>query len=298
MDLLQAFPDEQSCINHLERRRWNGNVISPFDETSKVYKCKNNRYRCKNTGKYFNVKTQTLFDSSNVPLRKWFVAIWLLISHKKGISSIQLSKDIGVTQRTAWFMLHRIRKCLGVDNDGKLDQTVESDETFVGGKNKNRHADKKVKYSQGRSFKDKTPVIGIIERETKRMIARTIPSTGRKNLHGFIHNHVAPGARLMTDEWLGYRGLGYHYDHKVVDHGKKQYVDGEAHCNTVEGSWSILKRMIIGIYHYTSRKHLQQYVHEFVFRYNTRSYSEQERFNFMLSFMGNRLTYNQLVCKT
>lgn len=114
--LFSAFPDEQSCINHLENLRWDGFVVSPFDSTSKVYKCKDNKYRCKNTGKYFNIKTKTLFDSSKIELRKWFAAIWLVTSHKKGISSLQLSRDIDVTQKTAWFMLQRIRNCFGILN--------------------------------------------------------------------------------------------------------------------------------------------------------------------------------------
>jgi len=135
LELLQAFPDEQTCIDHITSLRWeNGNVVSPFDSESKVYVCANNRYRCKNTGKYFNVKTATLFDNTKVKLQKWFLAIWLVTSHKKGISSIQLSKDIGVTQKTAWFMLHRIRNCFGFDNDNDLSGEIEVDETYVGGK--------------------------------------------------------------------------------------------------------------------------------------------------------------------
>ena len=162
LELLQAFPDEQSCIDHLTALRWeDGLVISPFDAESKVYKCANNRYRCKNTGKYFNVKTSTLFDNTKVKLQKWFLAIWLVTSHKKGISSIQLSKDIGVTQKTAWFMLHRIRNCFGFDNDNDLSNEVEVDETYVGGKAKNKHNSKRVKGTQGRSTKDKAPVFGM-----------------------------------------------------------------------------------------------------------------------------------------
>ena len=164
-DLLKTFPDEQSCINHLESLRWvNADVVSPFNPLSKVYKCANNRYRCKETGKYFNVKTSTLFDNSKIELQKWFLAIWLVTSHKKGISSIQLSKDIGVTQKTAWFMLQRIRNCFGFDNDNNLSNEVEVDETYVGGKNKSKHNTKKVEGTQGRSVKDKAPVFGMVER--------------------------------------------------------------------------------------------------------------------------------------
>jgi transposase-like protein len=136
IDLLKNFSTEQICIDHLTELRWNGNVISPFDPSSKVYVCKGNKYRCKNTGKYFNVRTNTLFDNTKIPLQKWFLAIWIATSHKKSISSIQLSKDIDVTQKTAWFMLQRIRKCFGFNNDGELDNQVEIDETFIGGKNK------------------------------------------------------------------------------------------------------------------------------------------------------------------
>lgn len=166
LDLFEAFPSEQSCIDHLEKLRWDGNVVSPFDSTSVVYKCKGNKYRCKNTCKYFNVKTNTLFDSTKISLRKWFAAIWLVTCHKRGISSLQLSRDIGVTQKTAWFMLHRIRKAFEIsDNDNEhLNGEVEVDETFIGGKNKNIHKDKKVEKCQGRSFKDKIPVFGVIQR--------------------------------------------------------------------------------------------------------------------------------------
>lgn len=129
LELFNAFPTEQFCIEHLEKLRWNGYVVSPFDPTSKVYKCKENRYRCKNTGKYFNVKTNTLFDNTKIELRKWFAAIWLATSHKKGISSLQLSRDIDVTQKTAWFVLQRIRNCYGIENNNELNNTVELDNT-------------------------------------------------------------------------------------------------------------------------------------------------------------------------
>lgn len=202
IDLLQAFPDEQSCIDHLTELRWNGNVVSPFDSTSKVYTCKGNKYRCKNTSKYFNVRTATLFDNTKVKLQKWFLAIWLVTSHKKGISSIQLSKDIDVTQKTAWFMLQRIRNCFGVENSGQLENEVEIDETYVGGKNKNKHQSKKVEGSQGRSTRDKAAVLGMIEREGK-LIAKTIDNAKSESLTPEIIKAVKEYATLYTDEWLG-----------------------------------------------------------------------------------------------
>ena len=207
-DLQDAFPTEQRCIDYLEERRWGVKVVSPFDPTSKVYKCKDNKYRCKNTGKYFNVKTKLIFHKTSLPLIYWFMAIWLVLSHKKGISSIQLSKDIGVTQKTAWFMLHRIR-------------TIEVDETFIGGKNKNRHADKKVKACQGRSFKDKIPVFGMIQRNG-RVIAKVVSDTKSNTLFSVIHNYVKEGSNLYTDEWNYSDGANIYYNHRNVNHGAKE----------------------------------------------------------------------------
>lgn len=155
-ELFFAFPDEQSCIDHLEELRWGGVVVSPFDSTSKVYKCKDNKYRCKNTGKYFNVKTNTLFDGTKIELRKWFAAIWIVTSHKKGISSYQLSRDIGVLPKTAWFMLQRIQNCFGIENKD-LNNAVEMVETYVGGKNKNHLADKKSKMPEDVALKIRHP---------------------------------------------------------------------------------------------------------------------------------------------
>jgi transposase-like protein len=166
-DLRQALPTEQACIKHYEQLRWPNGVISPFDPTSKVYYYRNRKYRCKNTGRNFNVKTGTIFENSKIPLQKWLFVIWLDTSHKKGISSCQLARDVGVTQKTAWFMLQRMREGFYCENQYILDGEVELDETFVGGKNKNRHKDKKVKNSRGRSFKDKTPVFGMLERKGK-----------------------------------------------------------------------------------------------------------------------------------
>jgi transposase-like protein len=294
IELLQVFSTEQACINHLEALRWNGNIISPFDPTSTVYKCKDNKYRCRNTGKYFNVKTATLFDNTKVKLQKWFLAIWLVTSHKKGISSLQLAKDIDVTQKTAWFMLQRIRNCFGFDNDGQLDNEVEIDETYVGGKNKNRHTDKKIESSQGRSTKDKAPVIGMVEREGK-LIAKKIDNVQAATLTHEVIKVVKEAANIYTDEWVGYKEIDRIYDHSVIKHNHGEYVRDHIHTNTIEGFWSLLKRGIIGIYHFTSKKHLQKYVDEFVFRYNSRNHRESQRFNLLLANTEYRLTYKELI---
>lgn len=294
LDLINAFPDEETCIKHLEELRWNGYVISPFDRTSTVYECSNNRYRCKNTSKYFNVKTGTLFDNTKVKLQKWFIAIWLVTSHKKGISSLQLARDINVTQKTAWFMLQRIRACFGIENDNGLNNIVEADETYVGGKNKNRHQDKKVPNSQGRSAKDKTPIVGIVERQGK-LNANVVENVNSETLTTEIIRSVKHTASLYTDEWLGYKGVSKIYDHSIVKHNQGEYVNGRVHTNTIEGFWSLLKRGIIGIYHFTSKKHLQRYVDEFVFRYNTRKRSESGRFNLLLANTEIRTTYKGLI---
>lgn len=298
LDLMQKFPTEEACIRHLELLYGDkGELTSPYSPGSKVYKLKNHWYRCKDTGKSFNVKTGTIFENTKIPLLKWFIAIWLITSHKRGISSYQLARDIHVTQKTAWFMLHRIRKGLEGANDFELKSIVEIDETFVGGKNKNRHRDKKVKNSQGRSFKDKTPVIGMVERGGF-LVAKVIKSTRSKYLTPVITQYVSKDATLYTDEWHGYNNVKSKYEHDFIDHSAKQYSKGEVCTNRIEGFWGIFKRGIIGVYYKTSRKYLHYYVNEFVFRYNTREYNEGERFNMAFyGFTKTRLTYKGLVYK-
>lgn len=293
IELLERFPTEQSCIDYLEKVRWKDGVISPFDKTSKVYKCKHNRYRCKNTGKYFNVKTDTMYDNTKISLKKWFVAIYLVTEHKKGISSYQLARDIHISQKTAWFLLQRIRNCFHLEPKEKLKGVVEIDETFVGGKNKNRHWDKKVPQSQGRSFKDKTPVFGILQREGI-VIAKVVTDTKAKTLRPFIDKYIQEGSVVNTDEWF-YGNLHEKYIHKQVFHAAKVYAMEDVYTNTIEGFWSIFKKGIIGVYQQTSRKHLQKYVDEFCFRYNNRKISANARFHLFLQNTDRRLKYKELI---
>lgn len=296
-ELIKTFSDEQKCIDFLEKMLWNGNPVSPFDSTSKVYKCKNNRYRCKNTGKYFNVKHGTIFENTKVSLQNWFIVIWMYTSHKGGLSSMELQRELRVTQKTAWFMLQRIRGCCCFDNKSILDNEVEMDETYVGGKNKNRHANKRIKECQGRSCKGKTPVFGMIERNGK-VVARVVPSTTAKDLMPRIIKHVNSFATVYTDEWGAYSRLGYTYDHHIVRHNIKEYVNGKAHTNNIENFWGNFKRAIIGVYRVVSPQHLQFYVNEFVFRRNTCKFATDNRFlYFMENIQGYRIRYSELTYK-
>lgn len=211
-DLQKAFPTEKSCIRYLERKLWPKGVVSPYDPTSKVYKRGDGLYRCKNTGKNFNVRIGTFMEGTKLPLRKWFQAIYQLTNNKKGVSATQLAKDIDVTLKTAWFLTHRIRTAYQSNTSEKLSGEVELDETFVGGKNKNRHWNKKVKHSQGRSFKDKTPVMGMLERGG-RVICKVVKDTSYKSLTAPILRNVNLSTMLYMDEWIGYKTVQRVYKH-------------------------------------------------------------------------------------
>ncbi|RHZ37350.1 IS1595 family transposase [endosymbiont GvMRE of Glomus versiforme] len=295
-DLLTVFPTEQSIINYLEKKKWDGNAISPYDPASKVYKCANNWYKCKNTKRFFNVKTGTMFARSKLPLQKWFLAFYLFSAHKKSISSCQLARDLNITQKSSYLLLKDLRKNLKQTNFIKdmLKGSVEVDETFIGGKNKNRHWDKKVPNSQGRSWKDKEPILVMIERNGK-LIALTVPNTQQNTLEPIINSHIKKGSNVYTDEWYRHSNLAQNFNHQITNHSIKQYVNGKASTNTAENFNSHLKRTITGTYHWVSKKHSQGYMNEVAFRYNTRKYSEQERFDLMLSsVLGKSLSYREL----
>lgn len=296
-DLINAFPTEQSCIDHLETLRWNGNVVSPFDADSRVYNCAGNKYKCKNTGKYFNVRTNTIFDNTKIPLQKWFLALYVFSSHKKGISSHQLAKDISVTQKSAWFLLHRLRYAFDHPNFKQglgSDNAVEIDETFIGGDAKNKHTNKKNKNEKGGTIHEKQPVLGMIERGGN-VVAEVIPNRNRNTILPIIFGSIKMGSSVMTDEYSAYNDLGKLYTHNTVNHGAKEYVNHMAHTNGIENFWSHLKRGIDGIYHWVSKEHLQSYIDEFALRFNTRKFTTQARFELVLASVdGKRLTYKNL----
>lgn len=297
IELLTYFSDESKCEQYFQVNRWGDNIACPHCENSKVYRFSDKRrFKCANCRKIFTVRTGTIFEDSKLPLRKWFIALHLVTSHKKGISSHQLARDIKVTQRTAWFMLQRIRHQLGANNDPneQMEGTIEVDETFVGGKNKNRHFDKKVKNSQGRSFKDKTPILGIMQRGGK-VKTIVIPDTKGSTIKPILHRIVKYGSRVFSDEWHAYDGLSSHFDHDIVNHGSSIYARGEIHTNTIEGFWPWIKRAIMGVYHWVSRKHLQLYANEATFRYNTRREKATARLALVLGNAIGSLKYKNLI---
>lgn len=297
LELLNSFPTEQSCIDYLEQIRWMGKPVSPYDETSEVYKCADNIYKCKNTKKKFNVLTGTMYENTKLPLQKWFLSVWLITCHKKGISSMQLAKDIDVTQKTAWFLLQRIRACFGIENYNELDGIVEADETFYGGKNKNRHRNKKAPKSLGRAFVDKVPIVGLLQRNGKITVV-AVENTKLATIQPIVFRYVSKDATLITDDWKGYNGLGRTYDHRIikdVDKGYQHDYDRDTHTNHIEGSWKILKNCIRDNYNNVSRKHIQAYVDEFVYRYNMRKFADSDKFNWLLINAGTRTKYKDLV---
>jgi len=295
IEFSDYFKDEQTCIDYFAKKRWGDSPYCPHCGCKKIYCFSDKRrYKCSECRKQFTAKTGSLFEGTKLSLRKWFMAIYLITSHKKGISSYQLAKDLKVTQKTAWFILHRIRYGMSKGFGIRLEGDVEVDETYVGGKNKNRHWNKKVKNSQGRSIIDKTPVFGMLQRGGN-VITKVIPDVRGETLQNIIKQYIKKNSRILSDEYLGYRGLEKLYEHRIVNHGAKQYVNGDIYTNTIEGFWSILKRGILGIYHQVSRKHLQKYTDEFSFRYNVKKLSEGQKVNKMLSLCCVRLKYKNLV---
>jgi transposase-like protein len=269
IQIYKKFPTQESCIKHLEAIRWNNTPVCPYCKSTNQTPTKiGNRYHCNTCNTSYSVTVGTIFHKTKMDLQKWFLAISLVLNAKKGYSARQLGRDIEVTKDTAWFVFMRIRKAF-VEQGELLEGIVEADETYIGGKNKNRHNDKKTEGGQGRGGSDKTPVIGILQRDGK-VKAKKSKDVSGKTLMSFIKQNVKEGSTISTDEWGGYNKVSEKFTHLIVSHGKGEYVKGEAHTNSLEGFWSLFKRGIVGQYHQISAKYLDKYVDEFCFRYNNR----------------------------
>jgi transposase-like protein len=295
LQLLDHFKEESTCVEYLVQSRWNGGAVCcPHCGNEKVY-VTNRGYKCadKHCSKKFTVTTGTIFENTKISLRLWFAAIYLGTAHKKGISSLQLSRDLNITQKTAWFLLHRVREMLHNNAPELLDGTFEVDETFIGGKNANRHADKKIPFDDNNS--GKTVVFGILQRGGE-VRAQVVPNRTTEVLTDIIKANIASKSIMVSDEHKGYRKLKFDYTHKKVNHNRGEYVNGIAHTNSIEGYWSLLKRGIVGIYHNVSPKHLNRYCAEFLYRYNTRAVKDGDRFELAIkNVSGRRLTYSKLI---
>lgn len=308
-DAIVIFQDSDSCIAYLAAKRWPdervecpacGRKDAVYVEARRVWQCKSRHPKCQ-----FSVKVGTIFEDSPIALGKWLTAMWMVANCKNGVSSHEISRSIGVTQKTAWFMLHRIRLALQDDRSHKLGfgGPVEGDETYIGGKPKNMHASRRLKLQKGlNGTPGKAIVQGLLDRELRQVRAQVIPNVKRDTLQKAILDNVTPFAKVYTDEHLGYDGLANNYVHKVVNHSL-EYVKGQVHTNGIENFWSLLKRGLNGTYVSVEPFHLDRYIGEQIFRYNNRAtrdnpLTDSDRFALAVSqIVGKRLTYAELTGK-
>ena len=299
--LFQMYPDAESARLYFEGMRWgddNRNIDCPCcGGTEKIGARTGKRigyYRCGNCKEEFTVRTGTIFGRSHVPLNKWLYAMYIVVTARKGVSSLQLSKEIGVTQKTAWFMLGRLREACGGD-PAKLAGIVEADETFVGGKEMNKHPHKKL--NMGRGAVGKQAVLGLRERGTGKAVAMPIKGVNNAALRAEIEKQVEPGSHIHTDEHAGYDNLP-DYIRSHVKHSAGEYVGaGDIHVNSVESMWAVLKRGLYGTWHKASVKHLHRYVNEATFRLNegnVKIHTLDRLASFARLAFKQRITYKEL----
>jgi transposase-like protein len=294
LELAQYYNTEAKCRKYFEKIIWDDKPVCPHCGNEEYYRYSNGRtFKCKTCKKKFTVTVGTIFEGSHIPLQKWLMGSYLLLHHSKGISSVQLSKDLAITQKSAWYMAHRLRYAIRSQSFlAPLAKTVEMDETFIGGKERNKHASK-------RGLKDKTVVFGMVERETGEVRTQVVPDAKRITLYQVVVKNVDREAVVITDEANTLKSLFKHYKylHFSVNHSQGEYTRGKAHTNTIEGFWSLFKRSVLGIYHQISPKHTNAYLDESEFRYNNQKKTGQNRIDLLLNKSSGYLSYKDLIKK-
>lgn len=291
--LAEHFSSERRCRDFLTVQRWGKTVTCPFCGGIRIYVCSNgdNQFKCGICLKRFSCLVGTIFQKTKLPLKKWFMAMYLVSSHKKGISSHQLGRDIGVTQKTAWFMLQKLRILFEQDGIPMLEGEVEIDELYYGGKDSNKHRLKKERDAGI----PKPPVLGMVQRNGS-VRAMLINDTKSSTIIPLIRRHCLEHAVLFTDELETYKALRKAgFKHCIIRHSMKEYYRNGVTTNTIEGFWGHFKRMIFGTYHVVSKAYLQRYIDEAVFRYNYRSKSSSETFRFLLCRLSGTISYRDVI---
>lgn len=294
IEAIRYFSDLDTCNEFVANLRWpNGPVCPRCGSVEHSYISTRRLWKCKACKKQYSVKLGTIFEDSPLGLDKWLPAVWLIANSKNGISSHELARALGVTQKSAWFMLHRIRLAMQTKSFLRLSGEVEVDETYIGGKARNMHKKDRERKITGTGSVNKTAVLGMIERGGN-VVATVVPSTSSRELQPEVHHTVRRGSVLYTDAWTAYKGLDEDFEHEVIDHAER-YVDGRVHTNTIENFWSLVKRGLHGTYISVEPFHLFRYLDERVFTFNLRDRTDYGRFEAVLSAVsGRRLTYAEV----
>ena len=294
VQLLRMFPDDAMAEMWFTEQRWGGEPRCPRCDSVNVQSGARHPtmpYRCRSCRRRFSVRVGTVMEGSHLGYQKWALAIYLLTTSLKGVSSLKLHRDLGITQKSAWHLAHRLRQAFE-DDDGEIyEGPVEVDETYIGGKEGSKHASQRQHL--GRGVVGKTPVVGVKDRESNQVVTEVVDSTDKATLQGFVTEHVDDGARVYTDEHRSYRGL---LNHEAVKHSGGEYVRGEVHTQGIDSFWSMLKRGYVGTYHWMSPKHLHRYATEFAGRHNVRPLDTVEQMKLIArSMTGRRLKYRDLI---